>query len=190
MIAWLMRWLPELAASAQAAAEPVPAAPADDGLDLIARLGIATGLLAIALILLVLEFFIVSGGLIGALAVCAGIAAILYAFTIGPAAGWAFMVATPILSVLVLNWGLRRLQRSRLVVQATVSGDAGYHHRLHELGIAQGARGVLVTDAFPTGRARFAGGEVDVAVRGATAGKGAEVEVIAIEGPTVFVSAR
>ncbi|HYE08027.1 MAG TPA: NfeD family protein [Planctomycetota bacterium] len=186
MIAWLMR----AAAAAQAAAEPAPVAPADEGLDLIARLGIATGLLAIALILLVLEFFVVSGGVIGALAVCAGIAAIFYAFTVGPAAGWAFMVATPILGILVLNWGLRRLQRSKLVVQATVSGDAGYRHRLHELGIDLGARGVLVTDAFPTGRARFPGGDIDVSVRGATAGKGAAVEIIAIEGPTVFVSAR
>ncbi len=184
MIPW-MAWL------AQATAEQAPVAPAaDDGLDPLARLGIAAGLLAIALVLLVLEFFVVSGGLIAVMAVAAGIAAIFYAFTVGAAAGWGFMIATPILGVLVLNWGLRRLQRSKLVVQAAVTADAGYHHRAHELGVALGARGTLVTDAYPTGRARFAGGEIDVAVRGATASKGAEVEVVAIEGPTVFVSAR
>jgi len=55
------------------------------------------------------------------------------------------------------------------------------------MGIRIGARGTLVTDAMPTGRARFPGGDIDVQVEGAAANKGSVITVRRIEGPIVFV---
>ena len=77
--------------------------------------------------------------------------------------------------------------RSDLVPKQAITDDAGIRHASAGLGIDTGARGVLVTDAMPTGRARFAGGDIDVLVEGPAANKGAQVTVRRIEGPTVIV---
>ena len=52
------------------------------------------------------------------------------------------------------------------VPRSEVAEDAGYRHVAERLVVGPGARGVLVTPARPTGRARFAGGECDVQVHG------------------------
>ena len=55
-------------------------------------------------------------------------------------------------------------------------------------GATVGAVGTLVTDAFPTGRARFGDHEVDVQVRGAALRKGSALRVAAIDGPVILVT--
>ncbi len=75
-----------------------------------------------------------------------------------------------------------------VAVTTAIIADAGYHHRATEAGIAAGARGELVTDAMPTGRARFSGGEADVQVLGAALPRGAAIMVLRIEGPVVIVA--
>lgn len=145
--------------------------------------------LSLSLLLVVLEFFIVSGGLVALAAIASAIFAIWYAFAAGAAIGWGFVIATPILMLIVIRWGLGRLQKSRMVTQAEITEEAGYHHAADKAGAAIGATGTLVTDAYLTGRARFAKGEIDVQVRGPGLAKGARIVVQAIEGPIVFVIA-
>ena len=148
----------------------------------------ACGLLGLAVLLLVIEFLVVSFGLLALAALASAIGAIWFAFAAGDAVGWAFVVLVPVLAVVLVRQGLRRLQASSVVPRSAVTGDAGYHHVAERIGVAVGARGVMVTDAYPTGRARFADGECDVQVLGGSLERAALVVVKRIDGPVVFVA--
>jgi membrane-bound ClpP family serine protease len=152
---------------------------------------VAVSLLALALTLIAIEFVVVSGGLLGIAAVASAITAVVYAFSAGPLAGWVFVIFTPVLCGLVIKAGLGWMARSRMVVHAEIAADAGYHHVLSGTGIGPGSQGVLVTDADPSGRARFTAPtgphELDVQLRGGASAKaGTTVTVKAIDGPVVF----
>jgi membrane-bound ClpP family serine protease len=182
-----MSWPVLLAAVAPAAA---PAAPVD-GLGVGTNLLIATGLLVLGLGLIALEFILISGGAIGITAVACSVAAVWFAFAAGSLTGWIFTLLVPLSGFLAIRAGLQWMRTSTMVVQAEITAHAGYAHAASDHGVAVGSVGVLVTDAFPTGRARFAGpagaSELDVAVRGAVLGKGAAVVVRAIEGASIIV---
>jgi membrane-bound ClpP family serine protease len=167
-------------------AQEIPPAIPSSGSDI----AIAVTLLAVALVLLLLEFLVVSYGLLAIAALGCAITGLVYGFSASPTVGWTLLALTPILTLLVVQWGLRRLMRSRLVPKAEITDDAGYRHVSELLGITVGAAGVLTTDAMPTGRARFPGGEIDVLMEGPAALKGAPVLVRRIEGPTVIVTTQ
>jgi membrane-bound ClpP family serine protease len=150
---------------------------------------IAVALLAVAALFLFLEFLFVSYGLLGITALGCAIAGIVIGFDSSPAVGWALVAATPVLAAVVVTWGLQRLQNSNLVPKDAITEDAGYRHACSEMGITSGSRGILITDAMPTGRARFSGGEIDVLVEGPVASTGTPITVRRIEGPTVLVVA-
>lgn len=150
---------------------------------------LAVALLVLAGVLLLLEFLVVSYGLLAIAALGCAIAGIVLGFGSSPVVGWALLGATPILAAFVIAWGLRRLMRSHLVPKEEITATAGYRQATEGLGIAVGASGTLITDALPTGRARFAGGEIDVQMEGAAGTKGTLVRVLRIEGPTVIVTA-
>lgn len=150
---------------------------------------LAIALLAVAGVLLLLEFLVVSYGLLAIAALGCAIAGIVLGFGSSPAVGWTLLALTPVLGVMVSLWGLRRLMRSDLVPKEEITEDAGYRHATEGLGITVGSTGVLVTDAMPTGRARFAGGEVDVTISGSVVNKGTRIVVRRIEGATVIVAA-
>ncbi|GDY11879.1 hypothetical protein LBMAG53_07570 [Planctomycetota bacterium] len=170
-----------------AAAAPAPAAP--DQSDPAVVLAWAVGFMLLGAGLLLVEFFVVSAGMLSFAAVgCAGIA-ITLAFTISPVAGFSFAAATPVLAGIVLYFGFDRLRRSSAVVGTEITADAGGRHLAAKVGSLVGATGTLVTDAFPTGRARFAHGEVDVQVKGSPLTRGAEIRVVGIDGPVVLVVA-
>ena len=148
----------------------------------------AFGLLGLAVALLVIEFLVVSFGLLSLLALASAVGAIWFAFAAGDVPGWGFVVLVPVLGVVLVRQGLRRLQTSSVVPQATVAGHAGYHHVTDRLGIAVGSAGVMVTDAYPTGRARFAAGECDVQAIAGSLDRDAAIVVKRIDGPVVFVA--
>jgi membrane-bound ClpP family serine protease len=150
---------------------------------------LALALLVLAVGLLVLEFFVVSFGLLLSASLASVGGAIYYAFSAGPVVGWLFVIIVPAIAYLVTRWGVQRIQNSRLVTRAESSGEAGYHHALDRINVAVGSVGEMVTMARPTGRARFAGGECDVQVRGKTLERGAGVVVKEVDGPVVFVVA-
>lgn len=149
---------------------------------------VAVGLLVMAAGLLVLEFFVVSFGvLLAACLVCVG-GSLYYAFQAAEVIGWLFVVATPVLGYFLTRWGLARVGQSKLVTKSEITAEAGYHHALDRISVKVGSVGELVTMARPTGRARFAGGECDVQVRGQPLERGATVVIQEIDGPIVFVA--
>ena len=156
-----------------------------DGTALLASLG----LLGTAAVLVVLEIFVVSFGLLLVAAIACAVGSIVYAFAAHDAAGWASVVLIPIGALFAARWGLVRIRSSRSAVpRSEVDADAGYRHVAERLVVGPGARGVLVTPARPTGRARFAGGECDVQVHGPVLEAGAEVVIERIDGPMIFVT--
>jgi membrane-bound ClpP family serine protease len=150
----------------------------------------AAMLLVIAVILLLLEFLVVSFGLLGITALGFAIAGIWLGFASSAVVGWIMLAISPVIAFYVINWGLSRLQRSHVVPKAEINDDAGYRHVSQQLGVAPGSIGTLTSDAYPTGRARFAGGEIDVLIEGPSAAKGTAIAVIRIEGPTVIARAQ
>ena len=148
----------------------------------------AIGLLLLGLALLVLEIFVVSFGLLLIAAIgCAG-GAIYLGFVASDVAGWILTGVTPVAGVIIFRWGIRRIQRSRVVPQSEITSEAGYHHVADRIGVAVGSVGTLVTAARPSGRARFEGGECDVQVRGGSLERDDEVIVRRIDGPIIFVA--
>lgn len=144
-------------------------------------------LLLLSVGLLVLEFFLVSFGALLVGSVAAAAAAIYFAFLAGDVIGWIFVVSTPLITIAVIRWGVKRIQTSSLVPQAAIDADAGYHHATERIGVGVGSTGVMVTRARPSGRARFDGGECDVQVQGPPLEAQARVVVKRIDGPIVFV---
>ena len=167
------------------AADAVPADAGNGG-----QILLAVALMLVALVLLLAEFLIVSFGVLAVLSFGCAVTAIAIAFSATPAAGWTLTVLTPPAALLVSWWGSRRLLASRLVPKAEIADVAGYRHAADLAGATPGAHGDLVTDAMPTGRARFASGEADVTVEGPALMRGAPVAVLRIEGPLIIVTAK
>jgi membrane-bound ClpP family serine protease len=155
-------------------------------------LALAVFLLLLAVAMAVAEVFVASMGVLALGALTCGALAIVTAFGISTGAGWAFLVLVPVVGLLVAAWGFRRLQGSHLVPKAAITADAGYHQAMDRIGLAIGAIGVLVTDAVPTGRARFTGtrgsDELDVTISGSAGRKGDRVRLLRIEGPAITVT--
>jgi membrane-bound ClpP family serine protease len=159
-------------------------------------LGAGIGLLVLGCILAVCDLFVLagmSGGILLMVSVVCGLGGCVLAFSSSMLAGWVVLAVFAVLVVLGIRWGLPRLQRSSFVAQAMITQDAGYHHLAEQLGVRAGSTGTLVTDAMPTGRARFASGdgfdELDVVVVGPVLACGANVVVLSVQGATVTVRA-
>ena len=147
-------------------------------------------LLLAAIALLILEFFIVSLGLLSIGSLACALAAIYFAFKLGPVVGYSFIAVATLFAIIIIRWGIRRVQTSSAVPKTAITGDAGYHHVAKRLGITIGAVGTLVTPARPTGRARFASGECDVQTRNQSLERGTDVIVDKIDGAIIHVTAN
>ena len=148
---------------------------------------IASGLLLLAAGVLVAEAFVISFGALTLIAVGLGIAAVVYAFSASTALGWGFALMAPAVLGTVGLWAVRMMGRSRFVPKFELTENAGAHHLAETIGLVAGASGILLTPARPTGRARFAGGDLDVQCdRSAEAGT--PVTVLRIEGLRILVN--
>ena len=150
---------------------------------------VSLGLLGAATVLVALEIFVVSFGLLLIAAIACAIGSVWYAFAAHDAVGWVSAIVIPIGALFVARWGLARIRSSRSAVpKSEIVADAGYRHVAERLAVGPGSEGVLVTSARPVGRARFAGGECDVHVRGPVLEAGAQIVVEHIDGPIIFVT--
>lgn len=147
------------------------------------------GLMAGAVLILVAEMFLVSFGVLALVALGLAVASVVFAFHAHPLAGWIMLVVAPVAAWYVVAWCMRRIHIGGLVAREVVTAEAGCHHQASPAGALVGAEGVLTTDALPSGRARFAHGEVDVQVRGAGLARGARVRVVEVSGAVVAVVA-
>ncbi len=148
----------------------------------------AIGLLGLGLVLLILEVFIISFGLLSLLALAALAGSVYFAFQVNALIGWLLVIIAPVLVFLIARYGIRRIKQSSVVPKEEINADAGYHHAAKRMGIEVGSKGVLVTPTRPSGRARFEQGECDVYAPGLAMETGDRVVVTSIEGPTVTVS--
>ena len=148
------------------------------------------GLLVAGLVLLWLEVLVVSFGLLSVAAIACLAGAVYFGFVVSPALGWLLALLTPVLAIVVLVQGVRRVSSSNLVMRGEMSADAGYHHATERHGVQVGDTGVMMTPGMPSGRARFDAGECDVRGQGGSLEAGVTVRVLRIEGPTVEVVAQ
>lgn len=170
------------------------AEPAAIGMSASAMIAAAAVLMLLAAALAIVEFLIVSWGMLLIAALISAIAAISIAFRASDVAGWCFVAATPVLAVAVVRIGLALMRRNVSAVLPTeISADAGYRHVADQAGIVPGAIGELTTPATPSGRASFNGRngpvELDVRVQGPTLDRGRRVVVLVIDGAAVTVAA-
>jgi membrane-bound ClpP family serine protease len=149
----------------------------------------AVALLVVAAALLVLEFFLVSFGILLVMALAAVGGSIYFAFQSADWVGWVFLCIVPVIAFFITRWGIARVQRSKLIPKREITAEAGYHHLADRFGIGLGSVGEMVTPAMPSGRARFGGGEVDVRAMSGSLERGRPVRVERIEGPAIYVVA-
>ena len=103
------------------------------------HVGWALALLVLATLILILEFFVVSFGVLSVVSIACVVGAIYFAFLAGPVVGWLFSLATPVLGISIVRWGVERIRTSTLVPKAEVTAEAGYHHVADRMGVAPGA---------------------------------------------------
>jgi membrane-bound ClpP family serine protease len=145
------------------------------------------GLALVAAMAAAAEVLFVSFGVLGAVALGCALGAILIAFQAHPLAGWALLLIAPMGIWYAIAWALRRLRSGVGAVTAELTSAGGYAQEAARLEVGPGALGEMVTDAMPTGRARFPRGELDVAAEGGALRRGDRVRVLAVEGPRVVV---
>ena len=152
----------------------------------------AIALLILSAALAIVEFLIVSWGMLLIGATVTSIAAIALAFHASPAAGWVFVAIVPVMAFFIVRSGFVLMKRNSAAVLPTeITADAGIRQVATQAGVAVGTIGELVTNAFPTGRARFGGEKapvtLDVQVQGAVLSRGERVVVLAIDGAVITV---
>lgn len=164
---------------------PVDAYPWSD-------VALAAFLFVVAAILTIAEIFIISFGFLTIGALVCGVLSLFVAFNISVNTGMLFMVLMPIVGMIIVQWGFKRLKNSPLVPNAAITTDVGYHHALDRIGVSIGAVGELVTDAVPSGRARFTGSkgtdELDVTLTGSAGSRGDHVRLLRVEGPLLVAT--
>ena len=167
---------------------------------------LAAILFAAGLMLVVLEVFLPSFGLLTVGALCCFGLSVWQAYAgAGPAAAWIMGVVAPVLTVFILYYGLKYMPRSGwgrglvlfdpadegATVPATstessaLSAEGGTDE--DELKPLIGKEGVAQSDLRPAGVALIGGSRLDVVTEGSMIDAGGRVKVIAVEGNRVVV---
>jgi len=149
-------------------------------------------LLVMGLGLVVLEVFIPSGGILGFVAVCSIVAAIVVGFMEGPGVGFTILtsavVGVPIVVVLALKWWPSTpLGRRMLLGSPTgedVLPDIPRQRKLKEL---VDRVGVAKSEMLPSGAIVIDGHTIDAVSEGMPVGAGQRVRVIKVQGNRVVV---
>ena len=148
--------------------------------------------LGAAVILLFLELFVPSGGLIGALAGIAGIASIIcffrYDTTWGLVAAGSYVVLGPIAGVFVFRWWLNSPLARNIILggpdlpnaegdTSAMSAEHARQERSAQLRQLIGAHGVTVTPLRPVGTVKINGQRIDAMAEGTVIDAGTPVIV-------------
>lgn len=149
-------------------------------------------LLLLGLALIVLEFFIPSGGLLGFLAACAVLGGVTLAYMFSPLAGFLFLgtavIVVPIvLSVAVKLWPATPMGKRFLLTgpePSDVLPDNSKRRQLQEL---VGKVGKAKSKMLPSGVAEFDGRTVDAVSEGPPIETDELVRVVSVRGSRVVV---
>jgi membrane-bound serine protease (ClpP class) len=146
-------------------------------------------LFILGLVLLMVEAFMPGFGVFG-LGGVASIVASIYLASRGSGDALRSLaiaiVASVLLSILILRVGIRRGLFARLTLGQAMTADQGYVAREQRTDLV-GQVGVAVTMLRPAGTARFGDASFDVVSEGMYIAAGTEVIVIQVEGPRVVV---
>jgi len=153
------------------------------------------GLLGAALLLLVVEVFIPSGGVIGILSVISAIAGVVMFWRVSWVWGATSLTLVLILAPICFNFALRMMPYTpvgrHLFLTDSAEDAARQAERLEEERQAEaalvGALGVATTDLRPAGVADIEGTRVDVLAVGGPIDVGERVRVVEVQGNQVRV---
>jgi membrane-bound ClpP family serine protease len=142
----------------------------------------AAGLLLLFFLLLVLELFLPSGGLLGVAAIAALIAAIVVGFLHSLTAGGLILITTAFLLPLVVSIGLRVWPRTPLGRRMlNVDPDESSNRRQEQDALRTqwiGKVGVARMDLLPNGVIDVAGSRLDAVSLAGVIDRGANVEIV------------
>ncbi|MSR75003.1 MAG: hypothetical protein EXS14_06005 [Planctomycetes bacterium] len=142
-------------------------------------------LMLVAFLLVTIECFIPSFGLLGILAATAYAFALMEAFAVEAATGWTFVGLGVVLLPLALLLGFRVLPKTpvgrALILQPPTPSKAVH-------AVAVGARGQTLTDLRPAGAAEFAGSRIDVVSSGTFIAQATLIRVLSVEGTRIVVA--
>lgn len=153
------------------------------------------GLLAAALLLLVVEVFVPSGGVIGILSLVSAIAGVVMFWRVSWVWGATSMMLVLVLAPVCFNFALRMMPYTpmgrHLFLTDSAEESARQAERLEEERQAEaalvGAVGVASTDLRPIGVADIEGTRVEVLAVGGPIDAGARVRVVDVQGNQVRV---
>lgn len=162
---------------------------------LMGELALPLFLVAVGLVLIFLEVYIPSAGLMGFLSALAMVTAIVLAFRAGENrdaswVGWAFLFFVVFLVPVVLSVALRTLPHTpmgkRLILDGRPPTPESQASNV-DLSALRGKSGVAITDLRPAGRAEIEGQRHDVSSDGAYIASGTAIVVHHVEGNRIFV---
>jgi membrane-bound serine protease (ClpP class) len=144
-------------------------------------------LICLGLLFLGIEF-IVPGGVIGVIGgICMFAAVVVTFLEHGPMMGFIMGLFAVAVSLTSLVLWMKYFHKSRVgkafMLESEVKGTAAFQEKQHLLG----KKGVARNDLHPTGTAVIEGQKVDVVAETGLIDKGAAVEVVKVQGMTVFV---
>lgn len=142
------------------------------------------------LLLVVIEIFVPSGGVLGLLASLAIIASMVLAFTEDFTLGFSLLAATAVLVPLIVTYGLRVFPKTPIGRKLTARGFSFEDGRAVDRRDTDllSRSGVVESDLRPAGMARIDGRRVDVVSRGEPIEQGAQVLVVEVSGNRVIVA--
>lgn len=152
------------------------------------------GLLALGLVLILIEVFIPSMGMIGSLAAISIVTGGVFAYTNDPGGLFVgYLITSVVLIPLSIYAALKILPRTRFGRAVMLGGTtfSGEEAQASEEGLEEllGLAGETLTALRPAGIARFGDRRVDVVTQGELVDDGVAVKVIKVEGNRVVVAA-
>ncbi|MBL8745669.1 MAG: hypothetical protein JNK58_04840 [Phycisphaerae bacterium] len=154
-------------------------------------------LLGASLLLVVLEAFVPSGGIIGMTAAVAAIAGIVVFWRVSPGWGITGMLLMLVLAPISLNFALRLMPHTPMGKRLILSEDSESQRRRSTLEQAQsaqeqallGAVGSALTSMRPIGTIEIDGTRIEALAEGGVIEAGTRVRVTSVEGSQVKVRA-
>lgn len=135
------------------------------------------------LILIFLELFIPSGGVLGIAAIICIIYSLQSLFSRGqPVAAWSAIALTVVYIVFVVRFWLKRVRHS-----ASLSGSVATGRDVERARALIGRIGVTLTPLRPAGLARIAGERLDVVAGGSFLDANEEISVVEVSGNRIVV---
>jgi len=141
-----------------------------------------------AMIVVIAEIFIPSGGILAAIALGFFAYSLFTLFSnVSVMAGSIAFIMDLIIVPFIISWGFKRLSKSSLSLNTCLSRENGVNAQSEMLKLFIGQKGKALTDLRPSGCAKINEQRVDVVTRGEYIEKNSPIEVLTVTGNQVIV---